>query len=678
MKLKIKSIILYPENKELSPRFLKFSEEKINVISGYSQRGKSAIISIIDYCLASSDCNIPIGLIRDKVDKFAIYITIGNKNLFIARDSPHRKNNTEIMYFHEIQGKGDRPIFNTNEWIENSDDYKTTRDYIKRYLNSLAGFENISEEQNSEGKDDPAGFRDTVAFLFQPQNIIANPTTIFYKTDTLDHLLKLKSIFPLILGYKSFEIIKLEKEINILEKDYQDQKRKYETIQYQYQSWSSDVYNYYSQAINLGITDKIIKIEEASIEALKDELTLIIKRVKSKNYLKEGSSLRYANQLDELDKLRQKAYQDLKLLKIELYKYEQVDRTKNSYKDDVLYDIVDRLSPLSWFLDKEGTNVCPFCKSKSDAGINKLLTLRNEQDKIQPVLKDFELSLFSFEKEKIECKKNIKEKETFIQRIESNINILLNENIKENNKFSNIFEFVGKINNILENLAKLEPSNDLAQKIESIKNELETKRAEQKELSMKFDKESCLNSVSNSIDRYIKSLPIEDKQSKRVHLDPDKSINIKIEDVRTKNITFLSKIGSGANHMCYHLATLLGLHEYFLLMQKQHKHNFIPSFLVLDQPSQVYFPEGFPGEKGSSKKTEERYSKDFSDTKSIFEVCSLFMERTKGHTQIIILEHASSKIWEGIPDINLVQEWRGEENTEEYNALLPSEWLLAG
>lgn len=215
MKLKILNIILYPENKNLKPRFIKFEEDKINVISGYSQRGKSAIISIIDYCLASSDCNIPIGLIRDKVDKFALYIAIENKKFFIARDSPKRKN-TEIMYLYEIFGKGDSPIFNTNDWIEHEDEYKTTKENVKQLLNKFDKFENISSDQNKDGKEEPASFRDTVAFSFQPQNIIANPTTIFYKTDTFEHQRKLKLVFPLVLGYKSFKIINLEKEVDIL------------------------------------------------------------------------------------------------------------------------------------------------------------------------------------------------------------------------------------------------------------------------------------------------------------------------------------------------------------------------------------------------------------------------------------------------------------------------------
>lgn len=39
--------------------------------------------------------------------------------------------------------------------------------------------------------------------------------------------------------------------------------------------------------------------------------------------------------------------------------------------------------------------------------------------------------------------------------------------------------------------------------------------------------------------------------------------------------------------MGYHIATLLALHEYFVDL----KWNPVPQFLIIDQPSQVYFPE---------------------------------------------------------------------------------------
>ena len=43
-------------------------------------------------------------------------------------------------------------------------------------------------------------FRDLVAFMFQPQNVVANPNVLFYKTDSYEHREKLKAIFPYVLG----------------------------------------------------------------------------------------------------------------------------------------------------------------------------------------------------------------------------------------------------------------------------------------------------------------------------------------------------------------------------------------------------------------------------------------------------------------------------------------------
>ena len=50
----------------------------------------------------------------------------------------------------------------------------------------------------------------------------------------------------------------------------------------------------------------------------------------------------------------------------------------------------------------------------------------------------------------------------------------------------------------------------------------------------------------------------------------------------------LSEMGSGENWLGYHLATLLSLHEWF----SEHALP-VPRALVLDQPSQVYFPSDY-------------------------------------------------------------------------------------
>ena len=60
MKFQLLKLIIWPKSEKFAPRFVEFEPGKVNVITGASRTGKSAIIPIIDYCLASSDCFIPI------------------------------------------------------------------------------------------------------------------------------------------------------------------------------------------------------------------------------------------------------------------------------------------------------------------------------------------------------------------------------------------------------------------------------------------------------------------------------------------------------------------------------------------------------------------------------------------------------------------------------------------
>jgi hypothetical protein len=53
----------------------------------------------------------------------------------------------------------------------------------------------------------------------------------------------------------------------------------------------------------------------------------------------------------------------------------------------------------------------------------------------------------------------------------------------------------------------------------------------------------------------------------------------------------LADMGSAENHLGYHVATLLSLHEWF----SEHRGP-VPRTLILDQPSQVYFPPDYTGE----------------------------------------------------------------------------------
>jgi hypothetical protein len=680
MKLKIKNIALYPKNKNYNPRFIKFEENKVNVITGYSQRGKSAIISIIDYCLGSSDCHVPIDLIRNKVEKFAIFINLNDENIFIARDCPSSDSgSSDAMYYYNISEIGENTSLNFNDWIVNQNEYKVNRDFIKNILTKAAGFENISEkdEYSSNQLDSPASFRDTTAFQFQPQGIIANSTTIFYNTDTFTHLRRLQNLFPLVLGYKSYEILLAEKEIEGLEKDYKDKEKKFEDLKRTYANWQNDIYEHYTKAISLGLTNADINIQSSSVEQIKNELANVVGRVKNNQFLKENSTLRYTEKLEQFDKERIKLNRELDTLKVESSKIEQFDRSKNEYLSQVVLELDKRLKPIDWFLEQNGTDKCPFCDSKSDKAINELLSLKDSKQTNFSIIQESKKLTFSFEKEKLKLANDVRNKEKALGTVDKNISILLDENKTYYSKFQNIFEFAGKIEHIIETLDFLAPSGQSTFELEELRRKLSEKYSNLSKLNARFDKKSCLDKVSSTIDNYIKLLPIETKEFRKVRLDPEKSVGILIEDTRTGTTNFLSKIGSGANHMCYHIATMLGLHEYFLKLPLEGKMNYIPSFLILDQPSQVYFPEEYPDLDGSvAGKKEERVSQDIENTTKIFKACSAFMDNTNFQTQIIILEHAPESTWKGDPNIHLVEEWRGDNMEDpKFKALIKRSWF---
>lgn len=659
MNFQILNVILYPKNKELKPRFLTFKEGKVNIITGTSQKGKSAIISIIDYCLGSGECNIPIGLIRDTTEVFAIYVKINNEFFFFGRENfdDHKSK----MYFYKEESNSDKKIeLRSNKWLRNKEDYSINTSYFKSFMNDIAGFKNIETGDNQSSFDYAASFRDTAAFQFQTQNIIANPTTMFYKTDSWEHLQKLKTIFPLILGYKSYEIIDLEREINDLERVKNRKVTTFEQIKAQYENWQANIYKYYTQAISLGLTISDINIQNSTVDEIKNELVSIVKRVNSGELYKNGSINRFSEKVIELSNDRNSKVRLLEDLKFKYNKIVQLDNSRASYVDDVAREKEQRLQPIEWFLQRKGNDTCPFCGENSKKAVNELIYLNEEKQKNLEVLKKAKSNELSFEKEKAFLKLEINQNEIAISDIDENLHLLLSKEKEENDSLQKIYEFSGKIEHVIDNLNKISPSSELFLEIKKLEEHIATEKLKLDSLYKKFNKKASLEKLSNIISEYSKLLPIEDKYNRIVHFDPTESLNIKIEDIKTKNKYFLSRIGSGANYMGYHLATLFGIHEYLNSLNNSGKINYIPTFLILDQPSQVYYPKEF---------TEG--SKDIADTKKIFETAYEFMKRTNNQIQIIILEHVPTSMWENIntDSFYLVEKW-----DKDLDALIPEEW----
>src|ERR1700712_3753416 len=96
MHFQILKLILWPKA-DFEPRVVEFEQGVVNVISGASKTGKSAVIPIIDYCLGSDKCAIPVGVIRENCGWFGVLIDTLEGQKLLARREPGDQQSTGDM-----------------------------------------------------------------------------------------------------------------------------------------------------------------------------------------------------------------------------------------------------------------------------------------------------------------------------------------------------------------------------------------------------------------------------------------------------------------------------------------------------------------------------------------------------------------------------------------------------
>ncbi|WP_156668206.1 DUF3732 domain-containing protein, partial [Rhizobium bangladeshense] len=127
---------------------------------------------------------------------------------------------------------------------------------------------------------------------------------------------------------------------------------------------------------------------------------------------------------------------------------------------------------------------------------------------------------------------------------------------------------------------------------------------------------------------------------------------------------YMNRTGGGENHLAYHLAALLSLHRFATTYGHP-----IPRFLLIDQPSQVYFPSdaSYAAAAGSVEQTESQKDADLEAVHRLFEMLYRFVTKDAPGFQLIVTEHA-----------NLREEWFQRSLVEtpwaKPPALVPDDW----
>jgi DNA repair ATPase RecN len=647
MNFKILKIILWPKNDLLPLRTIDFKIDKVNIITGESHKGKSALIQIIDYCLGSEKCNIPVGKIRDNTSWFGLHVITENTELILARLEPGDQQSTDEMFILE-----DIKI----EQIVKPSKNVNRKSVINR-LNQLSGFSSLAiEDDEYKGFGKPS-FRDTAAFQFQPQNVVANPTTLFYRIDSYEYREKLKNIFPLLLGIITNETLRLKRELKLLKAELKTKEAEYLIQKNSIENWYGKVKGMYNYAKEVGLIEfypkndnnlptstyisylkeipskfnenPIPPVINGGTEKAVKELTHLISKEKEISFLIESRRIRLAN-------------------------VEKLNTSSENYKQIIDFE-KGRILPANWFKEKlEQQSNCPFCNSNHNSAQAQINSLLQELENLEVFNSSLNSTELALDEEVMTIKDQIKTLELRLKKIRDEIGELNSKSHEASNNrqsLEEIYRFVGKLDQALENLNLIELDNELANDIESMKSQIERIENRIDPSKERVRKEITIAKLSLVFSKYIKRLAIERKDDV-VELD---LVNLTLLILSNNRKDFLSEIGSGANYVGYHLATLLGLHEFFLTLKK----SYVPTFLVIDQPSQVYFPE-------DNSITE---SSDIQGVKQILKCLSYSIAQTKNELQIILLDHIPPRLWSDIENIHLVEEWRDN------NALIPSSWL---
>src|SRR4051812_2640977 len=83
--MKISSIHIY--SRDGRRRDLHF-HDGLNVITGRSSTGKSALSDIIEYCMGRSTFNVPEGIIQERVSWYAVLYAFDGEEVLVAKPAP--------------------------------------------------------------------------------------------------------------------------------------------------------------------------------------------------------------------------------------------------------------------------------------------------------------------------------------------------------------------------------------------------------------------------------------------------------------------------------------------------------------------------------------------------------------------------------------------------------------
>lgn len=603
---------LYVWLKNGQRRTITFQPNKVNIITGDSLTGKTAILDIIDYCLFSSKHTISEASINERADWYGLRFCIEGKTYTVARKAP-KGSSVSLDYF--FSSVGDVP--------EKAPEISTTEPALKRLLSADFAIDQdakVSYGGNMIKAGSRVSLRYFLLFNTISQDIITHTQEFFDKQSDRRYREALPRTFDLAVGIDTVSNIlkrekkqELERQLTRLSKQAEKREKKSEYFK-------EEISEIAAQAKEFGLVD-----EGANAEDALSELSSMASSLKTTE--KDVTVSQRDQLLAELSKCSINI-RNIKRFSTEYAKYKSsikatddslkaIEFLSNDFKDLVRTSIFEEIIR-ALEADHAEIKTAIATKTPLDSNIAELLkNLEVKRSQIQEELSELP--------QEIKALGTDKEKYLFLGEVKAKLDLYTSRETSDEGKSAEL------VKRLEDQIASLD--------VQSV-----DERRDLFVTVMNQTTQDYLEEAGDALGDYASYKTFFDYKDKRLLLKKPMSLS-------TENV------GSSSNHMFLHLFMFLGLHEIIRANDVDH----VAPFLVIDQFSRPYW-----GERGNEK--EQLESSDVAKVKTALKLLNGFIDRASGvgkSFQMIVFEHIPENYWDGLKNIHLVEKF------ENGNALIP-------
>lgn len=578
-------------DQENEPHSVKF-KQGLNIITGKSSKGKSALLDIFDYCMGSSEDTIPQGIITQRAKIFFTVWRFSGMAVVAGR----RADNANQCFLREVSGEQARHVL---AYVKDVDNFFTAQYQLSRieFSKSLGRYFGVTmddidtdplQKQLMRQKSPTPSIRSFASFMLQHQNLVANRHAIFYRFDEKRKREQAIDHFKIFMGIVGEDYFDLAKELAEAETEL---KRALAVIPKQEQIKSAgigEMAGYLREFHALAGTP----LTELTAEEIWMRPAQALERL-------TGIAVTVDGQSDTFDATRK----ELRTRKAELMA--EIQKALNTrYLLDVSTQQVEGFAgamtdlpiPKATHLDHA---VCPVCASPSEAAEDEANRLSAAIHWLNGELKVSAYAREGFGQERRDIDEQLKKARQALRQVESTLRPLDQE---------------------ADRLQRSKSVDAAAQKAKikleiAIERRIESPPTETTELvKLLQDRVADLKSKKALLDVAPRLLALQRDINRRLEIvgthfdfeDSYKNGSLKFDidsfdlwhetpgvNGAPEKKVFLRSMGSGANWLYSHLTLFLSLHYQFAAYADCK----LPPVLFLDQPTQVYFPSADYGKE---------------------------------------------------------------------------------